>query len=153
MKKLLNESEHLIRLVLVLGIGLFIFFVIRWAVVPPSFGKLGHYRAASLDDIMARPIKFAGHATCEACHDEILQTKNQGKHAKVSCEACHGGSAAHVADPTTNKAVKPDVATLCVRCHEADPAKPKWFPQVVTKDHSQGLPCNTCHNPHRPKEQ
>jgi predicted CXXCH cytochrome family protein len=152
MKKLLKESEHLVRLALVLGAGVLVFLLIRRVVVPPSFGKLGHYRAASIDTVMARPITFAGHGTCEACHDEIFQTKNQGKHAKVACEACHEGSARHTEDPTTNKAIKPDVATLCVRCHEADPARPKWFPQVVSKDHSQGLVCNTCHNPHRPKE-
>ena len=39
---------------------------------------------------------------------------------------------------------------LCRRCHEKDAAKPKGFPQVETVAHSQGMPCNTCHQPHSP---
>ena len=45
---------------------------------------------------------------------------------------------------------KPDTAVLCVRCHAASAAKPKNFPQVDPADHSNGLPCETCHKPHSP---
>ena len=45
----------------------------------------------------------------------------------------------------------PDTAVLCARCHEANQAKPKSFPQVVTAEHSGGMACNTCHKPHAPK--
>jgi transcription elongation factor Elf1 len=45
---------------------------------------------------------------------------------------------------------KLDTAVLCVRCHEANLSKPKEFPQVASADHSAGLPCNTCHQPHSP---
>ena len=151
MKKTLRESEHLIRFALVLAAVVLIFFAIRSLVVPPSFGQYGHYRAASLADVRARPVAFAGQALCEACHDPIAQTRSQGKHAKVACEACHGALAQHADDPGALKPQKPDAAILCVRCHEADPAKPKSFPQVLSKDHAQGLICTTCHNPHRPK--
>jgi hypothetical protein len=40
---------------------------------------------------------------------------------------------------------------LCARCHEANSAKPKSFPQVATAEHSAGLACQTCHKPHSPK--
>jgi predicted CXXCH cytochrome family protein len=149
-KKFLRESEHLVRLALLAAVLVVAFLVIRWAVVPAGFGRYGHYRAPSLDDVRARPISFAGHQACETCHDEQAKTKGQGKHAQVSCEACHGPLAAHADDPFANKAVKPNPATLCVRCHEADSAKPKSFPQVVSSDHAGGESCGTCHNPHSP---
>jgi protein-arginine kinase activator protein McsA len=44
----------------------------------------------------------------------------------------------------------PDTAVLCARCHEANIAKPKAFPQVVSADHSNGVVCKTCHVPHSP---
>src|SRR5579862_4386604 len=102
MRKILKESGHLVRLVLVLTAGLGIFLIVRAAIVPKSFGELGHYRAAAIDDVRARPISFAGRATCEICHEEVAKVKNQGKHAGLGCEACHGPSAAHTEDPTTN---------------------------------------------------
>jgi hypothetical protein len=148
--KFLKESEHLVRLALVAAILVVVFLAIRKAVVPAGFGKYGHYRAPALDDIRARPISFAGHDACESCHDEQAKAKALGKHAQVACEACHGPLAAHADDPFANKAAKPDPATLCVRCHEADSAKPKSFPQVVSRDHAAGESCGTCHNPHSP---
>jgi cytochrome c peroxidase len=44
----------------------------------------------------------------------------------------------------------PDTSILCARCHTASAAKPKGFPQVVPSDHSNGMPCNSCHQPHNP---
>ncbi len=151
MKKALKESEHLVRLAIVLALGLMVFLLIRRAVVPAGFGQYGHYRPGTLQDVRARPVTFAGHALCEACHDEIATKKAATKHGKVACEACHGALAKHADDPSALKPVKPDPAVLCVRCHEADSAKPKNFPQVVSKDHSQGNSCGVCHDPHSPK--
>jgi len=56
----------------------------------------------------------------------------------------------HAEDPTSVKPVLPDTSVLCVRCHTASAAKPKGFPQVVPADHSNGMPCDTCHQPHNP---
>jgi hypothetical protein len=150
-KRIFKEAEHLVRLAVLTLVLIVAFFAIRRAVVPAGFGKYGHYRAGALDDIQARPISFAGRETCEACHDDIAQMKRQARHARLGCEACHGPLAAHADDPSANKGTKPDTATLCVRCHEADSAKPKWFPQVVSAEHMPGVPCDSCHNPHRPK--
>ena len=151
MNKVLRESEHLIRLALVVILGLGVFLVIRAAVIPAGFGQYGHYRAGTLNDVRAQAISFAGHETCATCHDEIAKTKAASRHGKVACEACHGPLAKHADDPSVLKPQKPDPATLCVRCHETDTAKPKSFPQVVGKDHSQGASCGDCHNPHSPK--
>jgi hypothetical protein len=76
--------------------------------------------------------------------------KKAGKHARVNCEACHGPQAKHAEDPGSTKPVLPDTGVLCARCHEANRAKPTWFPSVVTSEHAQGIPCNTCHTPHSP---
>jgi len=151
MRNRFKDFEHLIRMALVLVAGAIIFLLVRQAIVPKTFGQFGHYRAASLDDIRARPVSFAGKDACALCHDDVVKTKSEGKHAGVACEACHGPTAAHTEDPTTNHAFKPNPATLCVRCHEADSAKPKNFPQVVSKDHAGDMSCGECHKPHSPK--
>jgi len=95
-------------------------------------------------------LTFAGQAQCVECHDEEAKLRAAGKHARVACEACHGPQAAHAGDFVNVKPQLPDVAKLCARCHEQDAAKPKTFPQVVTAEHSGGVVCNTCHQPHNP---
>jgi Cytochrome c554 and c-prime len=151
MKDFLRNTEHLLRVVVLLGLGVVAFLVIRHMVVPPNFGEYGHFRPAALDEIRARPVKFAGHQTCEACHSDQAEMKSKGSHAKVACEACHGALAAHAEDPGSVVPKLPDTKILCARCHEANQGKPKSFPQVATADHSNGLACNTCHKPHNPR--
>jgi hypothetical protein len=146
-----KDIEHLVRLAAVMLIALVAFVVLRAAVVPRSFGQYGHYRGAAIAEIAARPIAFAGHDTCEACHTDVVDQKKQGKHLVVPCEACHGAQAHHADDPASVTPPKLDTAVLCARCHEANSAKPKAFPQVATADHSGGLACDICHQPHRPK--
>lgn len=127
------------------------FVILRAAVVPRSFGQYGHYRGAAINEIASRPVAFAGHATCESCHTDVVEQKKLGKHVVVACEACHGALAKHADDPGSVQPTKLDTAVLCARCHEANAAKPKDFPQVVTADHSGGVACDTCHQPHHPK--
>jgi hypothetical protein len=148
---LFKDIEHLIRLAVVIAIALVVFVILRAAVVPHSFGQYGHYRGAAIDEIASRPIAFAGHNTCEACHTDVVDQKKLGKHVVVACEACHGALAKHADDPGSVQPRKLDTAVVCARCHEANSAKPKGFPQVATADHSAGLACDTCHQPHRPK--
>lgn len=145
-----KDAGHLFRLAAVFVAGLLIFLVIRGFLVPKSFGQFGHYRANAVTEIAARPIKFAGHQSCEGCHADVFDKKKNGKHAGVNCEACHGPQAQHADDPTSLKPDKLDTAVLCARCHEANAAKPRNFPQVDTAEHSTGLPCDTCHQPHSP---
>ena len=146
-----KDLEHLIRLAVVIAIAVVAFVVLRAAVVPKSFGQYGHYRGAAIAETAARPIAFAGHDACEACHTDVVEQKKQGKHVVVPCEACHGALARHADDPASVTPPKLDTAVVCARCHEANSAKPKGFPQVVTEDHSGGLACDTCHQPHKPK--
>jgi uncharacterized CHY-type Zn-finger protein len=144
-----KEAGHLFRFAGLFVLAFLVFLVVRHYVVPKSFGQYGHYRGAAIGEMAVHPVKFAGHETCESCHTDILDAKKNGKHAHVNCEACHGALANHADDPSI-KPVLPDTAVLCARCHTASAAKPKGFPQVVPADHSNGLPCETCHNPHSP---
>ena len=146
-----KDMEHLIRLAAVLVIVVVAFVIVRAILVPRSFGEYGHYRGNALAEIASRPVAFAGHDTCEACHPDVVDMKKQGRHVAIACEACHGPSAKHAADPGNVVPAKLDTAVLCSRCHEANSAKPKTFPQVATADHSASLSCDTCHQPHRPK--
>ena len=150
MRRILRDSGHLIRPAIVLLAGLGLFMVIRSAVVPKGFGQYGHYRAGALDLIRQKPVSYAGQQECVLCHDAEAATRAAGKHAKVACEACHGALAKHAEDPSALVPKLPDVANLCRRCHEKDSAKPKWFPQVVTAEHSGGMSCKDCHQPHNP---
>ena len=146
----LKDAGHLFRFAALFVLAFLVFLVVRHWIVPKTFGQYGHYRAAAMDEIAAKPVKFAGHDTCETCHTDKADEKKAGKHAHVNCEACHGPLADHANDPASVTPVKPDSAVLCAKCHTASAAKPKNFPQVVPADHSNGMPCATCHNPHSP---
>ena len=146
----LKNAEHLFRVAAVFVLGLVLFLTVRGFLVPKSFGRYGHYRGDALSEIAARPLSFAGHQACEDCHADIVQKKKDGRHVHVNCEACHGPLLKHADDPTSLQPVKLDTAVLCGRCHEANKAKPRIFPQVISAEHSGGLPCDTCHQPHSP---
>ena len=150
MRRLLRDWVHLIRPAVVLLAAMALFLVLRSAVIPKAFGQYGHYRPGALNDIRQRPLAYAGQATCVLCHDDEAKVRAAGKHAHVACEACHGPQAQHADDPASHVPKLPDVANLCRRCHEKDAAKPKNFPQVVTVEHSSGMACNACHQPHNP---
>ena len=145
-----KDAGHLFRMAGVFVAVILAFLGIRAVLVPKSFGQYGHYRGNALAEVAARPVTFAGHQACEDCHTDVLEKKKSGRHVHVNCEACHGALAKHADDPGSVEPVKLDTAVLCVRCHEANLAKPKGFPQVASADHSTGLPCDTCHQPHSP---
>ena len=145
-----KDIEHLIRLAVVIAVAVVAFVLVRAVLTPHSFGQYGHYRGDAMADIAARPIAYAGHQVCEACHTDVVDQKKLGKHVVVSCEACHGALAKHADDPTSVTPPKLDTAVVCARCHEGNSAKPKTFPQVATAGHSGGLACDTCHQPHKP---
>jgi len=145
-----KDAGHLFRFAGLFVLAFLVFLLIRGYVVPKSFGQYGHYRGNAIGDIAARPVKFAGHQACETCHVDVLDVKKDGKHAHVNCEACHGPQAKHADDPSSATPAKLDTAVLCVRCHAASVARPKDFPQVAAEEHSTGLPCETCHQPHSP---
>jgi hypothetical protein len=145
-----KDAEHLLRVALVFAVGTIAFVIVRAILVPRSFGEYGHYRGNAIMEIAAQPVIFAGHQACETCHSDVAEVKSNGKHAGVNCEACHGALAKHAEDPGAVQPPNLDTAVLCVRCHEVNGARPKSFPQIIAKEHSAGLPCETCHQPHSP---
>ena len=146
----LKDAGHLLRLAAVFAVAFLVFLLVRGSLVPKSFGRYGHYRGNALAEIASRPIAYAGHQACENCHGDVVEVKSKGKHKSVNCEACHGPLAKHVDDPAAVQPAKLDTTSLCPRCHTANAAKPKNFPQVSPEDHSGGAPCDTCHKPHTP---
>ena len=150
MKRFFRDAEHLFRPVLIFIVGAAVFLLVRHAVVPKAFGQYGHYRPLALEINRQKPLAFAGKAQCILCHDDEAKALAAGKHVRVACEACHGPLARHAEDPAALQPELPNVATLCVRCHQQDAAKPPNFPQVASVEHSGGVVCNTCHQPHNP---
>ncbi len=148
--KTFKDAGHLFRLAAVFLVGFVAFLVLRSVLVPRSFGRYGHYRADAIGESAALPVSYAGHQVCEGCHSEIQDTKSKGVHKTVNCEACHGPQQKHADDPASVVPAKLDTTVLCARCHQANVAKPKSFPQVNAAEHSGGAPCDTCHQPHSP---
>ncbi len=145
-----DDYKHLIRLGLLFAAGIVLFLAIRAWAMPPDFGKYGHYRPGALDDIRQRPITFAGQKACVECHSDVAETRAPGRHARISCESCHGAQGQHAADPGAAAATKPDPRTVCLRCHVALRARPKTQPQIVVSDHAGDASCSECHKPHQP---
>ena len=145
-----KDAEHLVRLAIAIAVVFLVFLLIRAHFIPKSFGEYGHYRGNALAELSSWPISYAGHLACEGCHSDVVSIKTAGKHTGVDCETCHGPLAKHVENPASVTPQLPDTAMLCARCHEANIAKPKNFPQVVSAEHSGGIVCKICHQPHSP---
>jgi hypothetical protein len=126
----------------------------RYFLTPPSFGEYGWYRGAALGELAARQPSFAGKKECEQCHADEYNKIQKHEHKGLSCEGCHGPLQGHVDNPEDVR-LKPDktLATPCLRCHEANPSRPKWHKQIVLKNHYSGsTKCVECHVPHAPSE-
>lgn len=146
-----KDSEHLLRMAALFVAGLATFAVLRGVLVPADFGELGHYRSSAVDDNRALAPGFAGRASCEACHDDVVEARAASAHARIACEACHGALAAHAESPNEVLPERPTATPLCVSCHEADVARPFRFPQVDSDEHAAGAACDDCHLPHSPE--
>jgi hypothetical protein len=140
---------QIVRLVL-LTLGIVGSYLIARAVLTPaSFGELGWYRAKALVELRSRTPVYAGKQACDECHSDQLQKLARFEHKTLSCEACHGVSREHADNPDVLP-VKP-TDSHCLRCHEANPSRPKWFKQIVASDHYSGK-CIECHKPHQPSQ-
>ncbi len=127
------------------------YFSARAVLKPASFGQYGWYRGDALVELADRPINYAGKATCEDCHDEVVKVKSKSNHKSLSCESCHGPNAGHARDYSieTKKIKDPK---FCLICHEANPSKPAKFPQIDPAEHFSDSKCVECHLPHAPSE-
>ena len=124
---------------------------VRQRYVPPTFGEIGHYRAAATDSVGSRAIRYAGAAICVECHEELGDTKSRSYHRTLSCEVCHGPAANHAGDPEGHKPAIPRTrGEVCLYCHNYLPSRPTGFPQIVETQHNPMEPCIGCHDPHDP---
>jgi mono/diheme cytochrome c family protein len=146
-RRIPQQVTRLLVAVVIFGAAL---ILARHYLVPPTFGAIGHYRAAAVGQIAARPVKYAGREACADCHQDVIEVHDRGRHQFVGCEACHGPAAAHAAAPTDVKPRVPRERNFCPRCHEYDASRPTGFPQIEQATHNTGQPCITCHNPHAP---
>lgn len=145
-----RSYEHLLRLAAVFAAGVLAFLVLREALVPPDYGRLGPYRAGALVQISARPAAYGGQALCVDCHSDVATVRQANAHARIACESCHGPHAAHAADPSV-AARKPDPRAVCAVCHLPDPARERTIKTVIFDEHSDPGACTACHPPHAPK--
>ena len=153
MRRLFIMPPQLFRIFL-LVIGIVVFYSIaRYFLTPPSFGEYGWYRGAALAELATRDRVYAGKKACEECHSDESQKLMKHEHKGVACESCHGPGEAHAQNPDDPN-VKMAVLhySLCLRCHEANPSRPKWHKQIVSKDHYTGSKCTECHVAHAPLE-
>ncbi|HEV2209289.1 MAG TPA: hypothetical protein VG167_10975 [Verrucomicrobiae bacterium] len=150
MRRFLNMPPQLFRLcLLVVGIVV-VYSTARYFLTPPSFGQYGWYRGEALGELASRDPVFAGKQACEECHSDELQKLAKYEHKTLSCEGCHGPQQAHVENPDI---IPPKIGSgVCLRCHEANPSRPKWHKQIVIKTHYGGGKCVECHVPHAPSE-
>lgn len=142
------EQVKRLSVLFVILIGLLI--VVRAVLIPSDFGKYGHYRASSVDEIAALPLNYAGHEACLECHDDVVETKDAGYHKNVSCEVCHGPAALHIEDQEAVQLSFPRDRGYCPLCHEYLPSRPTGFPQIVAASHNPLKACINCHDPHDP---
>ncbi|MBI4559957.1 MAG: cytochrome C [Candidatus Hydrogenedentes bacterium] len=159
----MEHTKHLWRVLFILLLVAVAVVVGRHFVIPPSFGLQGFYRYDSLAEYAAKPVMHGGSASCAACHQDIAQQREQGKHQTVSCEVCHAPLALHAkegaktADMPLNRSVG-----LCAYCHQALKARPATMPQIDLREHLTKLEvitakddipegaCVTCHDVHNP---
>lgn len=146
--KIPDQVLRLAVVFILLGAGL---VAARVKLVPESFGKLGHFRAAAIDTAAAVPAKYAGWQVCVECHDDEGTAKSRSYHRTLSCEICHGPSLAHAEDPDSGLPVVPRKrGEVCLYCHSYLASRPTGFPQVIERLHNPVKACIECHNPHDP---
>jgi len=102
---------------------------------------------------------FAGEETCALCHAVVAKKFSSNPHSQlalmhggkgVTCEACHGPGAAHVAsggDPTKilqlSKLSPKQIDATCLGCHAGA------HPNYLRSDHGKaGVSCTNCHSIH-----
>jgi hypothetical protein len=151
MRRLFTMPPQVFRIFLLAVAIVASYSVARYFLTPPSFREYGWYRGAALMELATRDRSYAGKKACEECHSDEYQKLLKFEHKSLACESCHGPGEAHANDPRTDNIQKSSFA-ICLRCHEANPSRPKWHKQIVSKNHYTGSKCTECHVPHSPLE-
>ncbi len=159
-----NKTPHYaVRLVVLILIGGFTFFVGLRFFVPEGSKLTGSYDAESLLYIASAPVEYAGSKSCgnTNCHESLFKTWSEGAHGakeeQSKCETCHGPQGKHPEKDSKLPKVRGDgnVVELCLTCHRKMKARsttgqPQITPQEHPYPHEGVLICTQCHNPHSP---
>lgn len=149
----MKMPPQIVRLVLITIAIVASYLIARELLTPASFGQYGWYRVNALEELRAYQAAFAGKKACEECHSEEALKLSDKEHKGLSCESCHGPCQAHVDKPDADEYKPPKLGySICVRCHAANPSRPKWHKQIISKTHYTGQKCTECHVPHQPSE-
>ena len=141
---------QIFRLVLLTLAIVVTYIIARYLLTPASFRQYGFYRGEALAEHASPTPVFAGRKACLECHEDIQAKLSKAEHKTIGCETCHGVGKEHADNPDVKLVKLGDNG--CLRCHEADPARPTWLKQITPKDHYRGDKCSGCHVPHQPNE-
>ena len=153
----MEHREHIIRLLIVIVFVVVILFLVRWFLIPQSFGRYGHYRGDNVKEQMDLPLVYLESAFCKDCHEVQYNDWKDNGHSSVNCETCHGHWEIHNGRVKTMTAIKSD--DTCTMCHQKLTGRPDSFPQIVSfSKHIEEqevseediLNCLDCHDPHVP---
>lgn len=147
------------RVLLILLAVVIIFLGARTLAVPSSFGELGWYRSASLEEVANESQSFADSHQCLECHPGEYTTWTIGEHQGVDCESCHGALKSHTWRPDEVEGYDDILSShaysstqdFCLSCHIKSSSKPSKFPQISVT-HKERWNCTQCHDPHNPLE-
>lgn len=129
------------------------FIVAKQLSKPKSFGEFGYYRGDNVAEWMAMDQNYAtpGNKTCNKCHDKIVQLTSLAEHGKLDCQSCHGPLMEHVLKTADSHPKVLGNANLCGTCHKEIAGRTKeQIATVKLDEHSGGLDCVRCHDPHQP---
>jgi len=90
--------------------------MIAFAISPVPAHAQGAKAPAAARPAVAKAGAFDATA-CLGCHAPVKALYDSGKHKGVGCNACHDGTAAHLADTAKRPATKTDLAN-CGGCHQ-----------------------------------
>lgn len=165
------HKKHIFRLVGLLASAVVMFIIIRSFVVPKDFGKLGHFRASAIDDVVAREPRHIGSKACADCHADIYTAWIKGKHLTPQCENCHGPGLLHsklqggdsidaysdAIKKNKNAIRRPTGIQECKWCHVKTFERPSTLKFIKSVEghitdmggtYSPGAKCINCHSPH-----
>jgi len=150
-------KTHVLRPLILAIVLVSCHLLFRHFYVPDDFGvngknfTFGFYRAGSIDDWKAIPVKYKGKELCAECHEEQYESNMASKHSIIQCENCHGPAMDHA---ETEEPLTIDKSRgLCLRCHAALPypgSQRSELPAIDPEEHNVGMECAECHNPHKP---
>jgi hypothetical protein len=156
----LRHAKHVFRIGVILVLLVLAIILGRAAFVPDSWGQTGWYRHDNVAQQMAKPVRHGGDNSCKGCHEEQFAAHEEGSHAPVRCEVCHGPVTIHAA---ANKKIaempRNRSKGWCLTCHRQLEARPDSFPQIQPRQHVEDNGgdwgeevCLECHGPHAPLE-